>query len=91
MRIIRDPRRRVLAEGELVEANGSVWTTATEIVTFTSIDGAWARIFYRRQAAEAYSTYPAYRVRVVTSAAETPAVAGVLRYWRAVVIATPLR
>jgi hypothetical protein len=89
VRIIRNPRRRVLAEGEWVEANGSVWTTATEIVTFTSIDGAWSRIFYRKQAGEAYSTYPASRVRVVTSATETPVVAGVLRYWRAVVARLP--
>jgi AAA domain-containing protein/uncharacterized protein DUF2726 len=89
VRIIRDPRRRVLAEGERVEANGTVWTTATEIVTFTSIDGAWSRIFYRKQTAEAYRTYPASRVRVVTSATETPAVADVLRYWRAVVARLP--
>ena len=89
VRIIRDPRRRVLTEGERVEANGTVWTTATEIVTFTSIDGAWSRIFYRKQAAEAYRAYPASRVRVVTSATEAPAVADVLRYWRAVVARLP--
>jgi len=58
VRIIRNPQRRVLAGGEWAEAFGSVWGTATEVVTFTSIDGAWSRIFYSTRAGEAYRTYP---------------------------------
>jgi AAA domain/Protein of unknown function (DUF2726) len=89
VRILRDPQRRTLAKVERVEANGTVWPTATEVLTFSGTDGAWSRIFYRKQAGEDYRTYPASRVRVVTSATETPAVAGVLRYWRAVVSRLP--
>ena len=85
VRILRNPQRRALAEGERVEIEGSVWPTATEVVTFTETDGAWSRIFYRKQAREEYRTYPASRVRVVASATGTPAVDGVLRYWSAVV------
>jgi AAA domain-containing protein/uncharacterized protein DUF2726 len=90
VRILRNPQRRSLAKDELVEANGTVWPTATEVLTFTGTDGAWSRIFYRTRAGKVgYSTYLASRVRVVTSATETPAVAGVLRYWRAVVSRLP--
>jgi hypothetical protein len=89
VRILRDPKRHPLAEGERVEANGSVWESATEVLTFTGTSGTWCRIFYRTQAAEKYSTYPASRVRVITSATETPAVAEVLRYWRGVVSSLP--
>ena len=89
MRILRDPKRHPLAEGEWVEANGSVWESATEVLTFTGTGGTWSRIFYRTQAAEKYSTYPASQVRVITSATETPAVAEVLRYWREVVSCLP--
>ena len=89
VRILRDPKRHALMEGEWVEANGSVWESATEVLTFTGTGGAWSRIFYRTQAGEKYSTYPASRVRVITSATETPAVANVLRYWRTVVSCLP--
>jgi hypothetical protein len=85
VRILRDPKRYALAEGAWVEANGSVWESATEVLTFTGTGGTWSRIFYGTQAGEKYSTYPASRVRVITSATETPAVAEVLRYWREVV------
>jgi hypothetical protein len=68
VRILRDPKRHPLAEGEWVEANGSVWENATEVLTFTGTSDAWRRIFYRTQAAGKYSTYPASRVRVITSA-----------------------
>ena len=89
VRILRDPKRHALMEGEWVEANGSVWESATEVLTFTGTGGAWSRIFYRTQAGEKYPTYPASRVRVITSATETPAVANVLRYWRTVVSCLP--
>ena len=89
VRILRDPKRHALMEGEWVEANGSVWESATEVLTFTGTGGAWSRIFYRTQAGEKYSTYPASWVRVITSATETPAVANVLRYWRTVVSCLP--
>ena len=49
VRILSSPQRRTLAKDERVEANGTVWTTATEVLTFTSTDGAWSRIFYRKQ------------------------------------------
>ena len=89
VRILRDPKRCALAEGEWVEVNGSVWENATEVLTFTGTVGAWSRIFYRTQAGEEYRTYPASQVRVITSATETPAVASVLRYWRTVVSRLP--
>jgi hypothetical protein len=84
VRILDDPLRRALAEGERVEANGSTWETATEVLTFADVGGAWTRIFYQTRAGEDYRTYPASQVRVIASAAEAPAVADVLRYWRAV-------
>ncbi len=84
VRILDDPQRRALAEGERVEANGSTWETATEVLTFADVGGAWTRIFYQTRAGEDYRTYPASQVRVIASAADAPAVAGVLRYWRAV-------
>jgi hypothetical protein len=87
--ILRNPQRHALAEGERVEVNGSVWESATEVLTFTGTGAAWSRIFYRTQAGEDYRSYPASRVRVVTSATETPAVASVLRYWRTVVSRLP--
>jgi hypothetical protein len=89
VRILRNPRRHVLMGGERVEVNGSAWKSPTEVLTFTDADGAWSRIFYRTQAGEAYITYPASRVRVITSATETRAVADVLGYWRAVVSCLP--
>jgi len=89
VRILRDPKRRALTEGEWVEVDGSVWESATEVLTFTGIGDAWSRIFYLTRAGEEYSTYPASQVRVITSATETPAVASVLRYWRAVVSRLP--
>lgn len=84
VRVLRSPRRRELGDGELVEANGSTWRSATEILTFTGADGAWSRIFYRTRAGEDYRTYPAAQVRVIASATAAPAVAEVLRYWHAV-------
>jgi hypothetical protein len=84
VRILRDPKRRTLSEGEWVEVDGSVWESATEVLTFIGTVDAWSRIFYRTRAGEEYRTYPASQVRVITSATETPAVAIVLRYWRTV-------
>jgi len=89
VRILRDPKRHALTEGERVEVNGSTWESATEVLTFTGTGGAWSRIFYRTQAGEDHHTYPASRVRVITSATETPAVASVLYYWRTVVSRLP--
>jgi hypothetical protein len=91
VRILRDPARRALAEDECVEVDGSVWQSATEVLTFTGTVDAWSRIFYRTRAGEEYRTYPASQVRVITSATETPAVASVLRYWRTVVSCLPSR
>ena len=87
VRILRNPKRYVLREGEWVEANGNIWESATEFFAFAGYGDTWSRIFYRKQAGEDYSTYPASQVRVITSAAENPAAAGVLRYWSAVVSA----
>jgi AAA domain-containing protein/uncharacterized protein DUF2726 len=89
VRILHDPSRHALVEGERVEVNGSAWKNPIEVLTFTDADGAWSRIFYRTQAGEVYATYPASQVRVITSATQTRAVAGVLRYWRAVVSCLP--
>ena len=89
VRILRNPKRYVLREGEWVEANGNIWESATEVLAFAGYGDTWSRIFYRKQAGEDYSTYPASQVRVITSAAENPAAAGVLRYWSAVVSRFP--
>lgn len=89
VRILGNPKRYALREGDWLEANGSVWETATEVLTFTGDGGAWSRIFYRTKAGEDYRTYPASQVRVIPSATGTPAVAGVLRYWREVVARLP--
>ena len=68
VRILRDPERYALTEGERVEVDGNAWESATEVLTFTGTDGAWSRIFYRTQTGENYRTYPASRVRVIESA-----------------------
>lgn len=85
VRILRDPQRHALTEGERVEVKGSIWESATEVLTFTSAEGAWSRIFYRTETGERYSTHRASQVHVITSATENPAVASVLDYWKAVV------
>jgi hypothetical protein len=90
VRILGDPERHALAEGERVEVDGSTWESATEVLTFTGAGCAWSRVFYRTQGGENYQTYLASRVRVITSATETPAVASVLNYWRTVVSRLPL-
>ena len=89
VQVLRGPARHDLAESDRVEVQGTIWESATEVVTFTSADGALSRVFYRKQAGEAYTTYPASLVRVISSATGTPAVASVLRYWRAVVSGLP--
>jgi AAA domain/Protein of unknown function (DUF2726) len=89
VRILRNPQRYGLREGERVEAYGSTWGSATDVLTFTCTGGAWSRIFYGTQAGEDYRTYPASQVRVITSATGTPAVASVLHYWRTVVSRLP--
>lgn len=85
VRIVRNPHRRVLVEGERVEAGGTIWESATEVLTFTDAAGAWSRIFYGTKAGERYSTRPASGVRVVTLADGAPGVSKVLDYWRTVV------
>ncbi len=89
VRILRDPKRHPLTEGERVEVDGSAWESATEVLTFTGAGGAWYRIFYGTRAGEKYRTYPASQVRVITSATETPTVANMLHYWRTVVSRLP--
>jgi hypothetical protein len=89
VRILRNPERHALTEGERVEVDGSAWKNATEVLTFTDAGGAWSRVFYGTQAGEVYGTYPGSRVRVITSATETPAVARMLHYWRTVVSGLP--
>ncbi len=89
VRILRDPKRHTLTDGERVEVDGNTWESATEVLTFSGTNGEWSRIFYRTHAGEAYRTYPASHVRVITSATETPAVADVLHYWLTVVSRLP--
>ncbi|GAA0591182.1 AAA domain-containing protein [Kutzneria viridogrisea] len=85
VQILRRPVRRNLADSDRVEVDGSIWETATETATFTSAGGAWCRVFYRTRAGEAYRTYPASQVRVVTSGTAIPLVSDVVRYWRTIV------
>jgi AAA domain/Protein of unknown function (DUF2726) len=89
VRILHDPKRHALTEDERAEVNGTSWESATEVLTFTGAGCAWSRIFYGTRAGETYRTYPASQVRVITSATETPALASVLHYWRAVVSRLP--
>jgi hypothetical protein len=89
VRILCDPELHALTEGERVEVDGTTWQSAAEVLTFTDTGDAWSRVFYGTQAGERYSTYPASRVRVVTSATQTPAVARVFRYWCTVVSRLP--
>lgn len=95
VRILRGSARRVVSGEDRVEVDDDVWHTATEIVTFTDVDGSWSRVFYRTRAGEDYRTYPEARVRVVTSGTAVPVVDDVLGYWREVVsrldAADPLR
>ncbi|MGH3853708.1 MAG: AAA domain-containing protein [Pseudonocardiaceae bacterium] len=89
VRILRNPARVPLPPGAKVEVRGAIWENATEIWAFTGPVGAWWRIFSRRQAGEVYYTYPASQVRIVMSAAQAPAAAEVLRYWRDIVSRLP--
>jgi hypothetical protein len=89
VRILRDPTRIALTEGARVEVHGDTWASATEIVNFAAPEGAWSRIFYRKQGKEVYRTYPASQVRIVACATQAPAAADVLSYWRAIVSRLP--
>lgn len=82
VRILRNPHRRVLAEGERVEAGGTIWESATEVLTFHDAAGAWSRIFYGTKAGERYSTRPASGVSVIASADGARGASQVLDYWR---------
>ncbi|MEU3271267.1 AAA domain-containing protein [Saccharomonospora sp. NPDC006951] len=85
VRILRGPVRRILTSDDRIEVAGTIWESATETATFTSPDGSWCRVFYRTRGGEAYRTYPAAQVRVITSATAIPIVNDVLRYWRTIV------
>ncbi|CRK56569.1 DNA helicase [Alloactinosynnema sp. L-07] len=89
VRILRSPTSVSLGDGTGVEVDGVVWAGATEVLTFAHPEGAWTRIFYRKARGEAYSTYPASKVRVLASATRNQAVADVLGYWRGVVARLP--
>jgi hypothetical protein len=90
VRILRNSERVCLPQGAKVEVRGVIWAGETEVWTFTGPDRAWWRIFYSSQEREeAYRTYPASQVRIVTSAAQAPAVAEVLSYWRDIVSRLP--
>jgi hypothetical protein len=89
VRILRNPARVPLPPGARVEVCGAIWEYATEVWAFTGSVGAWRRIFSRKQEGEAYYTYPASQVRIVMSAAQAPAAAEVLRYWRDIVSPLP--
>lgn len=90
VRILRNPVRVSLPPGAMVEVRGAIWEYATEVWAFTGPVGAWWRIFSRRQEEEEkYYTYPASQVRIVPTAAQAPAAAEVLRYWRNIVSRLP--
>ncbi|MGH3604116.1 MAG: AAA domain-containing protein [Pseudonocardiaceae bacterium] len=90
VRILRNPARVPLPPGAKVEVRGAIWEYATEVWAFTGPVGAWWRIFSRRQEGEeVYRTHPASQVRLVMSAAQAPAAAEVLRYWRDIVSRLP--
>lgn len=82
VRILRSSQRDKLVDGDRVEVDGSIWNSATEIVTFP---GDWIRVFYPSRTGETYRTYPAERIRVIRSAAAIPVVNDVLTYWRTIV------
>jgi hypothetical protein len=90
VRILGGPVRVPLPSGAMAEVCGAIWEYVTEVWAFISPVGAWWRIFFRRQdGEEEYRTYPASQVRIVTNAAQAPAAAEVLLYWRDIVSRFP--
>ncbi|UMP03408.1 AAA domain-containing protein [Amycolatopsis sp. EV170708-02-1] len=85
VQVLRNAVRRIVTGEDRVEVDGALWESATETVTFSGVDGAWCRVFYRTRAGESYRTYPAAQVRVITSGTAIPLVNAVLNYWRAIV------
>lgn len=85
VQIADDPEQGLLSDGAMVEVDGTIWPSAADVVKFTSPNGRWYRIFYPKQGQETYRTYPASRIRMVANAAQAPAAAEILNYWRAVV------
>ncbi|QNE16949.1 hypothetical protein F1D05_02305 [Kribbella qitaiheensis] len=71
VRIVAPVERVRLGEGRLVEVDGAIWETATEVCTFHGPDGAWSRVFYSTGQGEARRSRPAAQVRIVTDAAGT--------------------
>jgi hypothetical protein len=44
VRILRGPTPHELAADDRVEVDGSIWESATELLTFLGVDGAWSRV-----------------------------------------------
>lgn len=85
--ILRNPKRRPLAEGERVEVDGNVWANVVDVVRFDGPGGPWWRIFYRTATGEANRTYR--RVRILGDARRSGPAAGVFDYWRGIVSRLP--
>lgn len=84
VRILHNTARYVVSGHDQVEIDGSAWHKVTEILTF---GGEWTHVFYG--GGEKYASYPAAKVRVLTSATAVPRTGDVLRYWRAIVDRLP--
>ncbi|GAB2647846.1 AAA domain-containing protein [Saccharopolyspora gloriosae] len=89
VRVLRDPQHTTLSGDLRAEVCGTVWDSAIEVATFAGPEGGWSRVFYRSGEGVKHRAYPAFQVRVLTSATATGAAADVFRYWRAVVAGLP--
>lgn len=88
IRIVRGHAVPVPA-GSKVTVEGEIWPNVTEVWVFDAPEDPFCRVFYHRAAGETYRTRPAAQVQVITGAEQDPVVAGVLRYWRAVLSRLP--
>lgn len=90
LKILHRRERLCLTRGQKIEVDGVIWESATEVCTFSGNDGDWSRVFYMRGRTEVHSRLrPAACVRILSSAAESPAAAQIMSYLRDVASRLP--
>ncbi|WP_432889257.1 AAA domain-containing protein [Kribbella sp. CA-245084] len=85
VRILAHPVAIEVRDGQKLEVDGQIWENATEVRRFVAPEGEWAHVFYRKIDGEGWASRTAPRVRVISSATDTPGVADILGYWRNIV------
>ncbi|TDW69668.1 AAA domain-containing protein [Kribbella pratensis] len=85
VRILTNPVSVEVRAGQKLELDGEIWENATEVRTFVAPEGEWAHVFYRKLDGEGWASRWAPRIRVISSATDTPGVADALGYWRSIV------